>query len=140
MAGIKFSFKSIIPLLSLSIGLAKRADENRAENFTILYCNFENFSPEIIGASLEQVLRGSDAIISYENHYFFLLLNTDKYGATTVKEMFEDFFASYIESALASYPIDGESALELLQDIQNSVSKSFSNDLLFLDEERLSEM
>ena len=97
MAGIKFAFKNIVPLIDLSIGLAKRVDENRAESLTILYCNFGDFSQNLIDASLGQILRTSDAILSYENHYFFILQYTDKYGATIVKDMFEEFFASYIE-------------------------------------------
>jgi hypothetical protein len=137
MAGVKFHFKDIVPLLTLSIGLAQRVEDNRAESMTVLYCNFTDFSSDLISSSLEQALRSSDAILNYENHYFFILQYTDKYGATIVKGMFEEFFASYIESTVASYPIDGEDAYTLLADIQSSVSKNFSTDLLFLDKERL---
>ncbi len=138
MSGIKFAFKNIVPLLDLSIGLARRVDENRAESMTVLYCNFGEFSQDLINASLGQILRDSDAILSYENHYFFILQYTDKYGATIVKDMFEEFFASYLESSMSSYPIDGENAYELIEDIQANVSTQLSLDLLFLDKERLS--
>lgn len=137
MAGVKFGFKSIVPLLDLSIGLAKRIDENRAESLTVLYCNFSEFSLELIEASLAQILRNSDAILNYENHYFFILQYTDKYGAAIVKDMFEEFFGSYIESSMASYPIDGENAFEILEDLQANISAKLSTDLLFLDKERL---
>ena len=137
MAGVKFPFKDVVPLINLSVGFAKRVDENRAESMTILYCNFEKFSQELIMASLAQILRSSDAIVSYENHYFFILQYTDKYGATLVKEMFEEFFAGYIESSLTSYPIDGDDAYELLEDIQTNVSAKLGIDLLFLDKNRL---
>jgi hypothetical protein len=138
MAGVKFAFKNIVPLLDLSIGLAKRVDENRAESLTILYCNFGDFSQDLIDASLGQILRLSDAVLSYENHYFFILQYTDKYGATIVKDMFEEFFASYIESSMSSYPIDGDNAYEMIEDLQANVSSKLSTDLLFLDKERLS--
>ena len=138
MAGVKFPFKDIVPLLDLSVGLAKRVDENRAESMTILYCNFADFSQDVISASLEHILRASDAILSYENHYFFILQYTDKYGATIVKDMFEEFFACYIESSLTSYPIDGENAYELIEDLQTNISAKLSIDLRFLDKERLS--
>ncbi|WP_345993004.1 hypothetical protein [Sulfurimonas sp. HSL-1716] len=137
MAGVKFPFKDIISLLTLSIGLAKRVDENRAESMTVLYCNFADFSQGLISVSLEQILRSSDAILSYENHYFFILQYTDKYGATIVKDMFEEFFASYIESSMVSYPIDGEDSYTLLEELQTNISKNFSTDLLFLDRDRL---
>ncbi len=137
MAGVRFSFNDIIPLITLNIGFAKRIDDNRAESMSILYCNFADFSQELISSSLEQFLRLSDAVVNYENHYFFLLPYTDKYGAMIVKDMFEEFFAIYIESYITSYPIDGENAFELLEDIQTMVSKNFSADLLFLDKERL---
>ncbi|MDD2358048.1 MAG: hypothetical protein PHX13_09055 [Thiovulaceae bacterium] len=138
MSGIKFAFKNIVPLIDLSIGLAKRVDENRAESITILYCNFAEFPQDIINASLGQILRGSDAILNFENHYFFILQYTDKYGATIVKDMFEEFFASHIECSMSSYPVDGENAYELIEDIQANVSNRLSLDLLFLDKERLS--
>ncbi len=138
MAGVKFTFKNIVPLLDLSIGLAKRVDENRAESLTILYCNFGAFAQELINASLGQILRSSDAILNYENHYFFILQYTDKYGATIVKDMFEEFFASYIESSMSSYPIDGDTAHELIEDLQANISTKLATDLLFLDKERLS--
>ena len=125
-------------LLDLSIGLARRVDENRAECMTILYCHFGEFSQDVIDASLEQILRSSDAILNYENHYFFILQHTDKYGATIVKDMFEEFFATYIESSLTSYPIDGDNAFELLADLKTTVSAKLSTDLLFLDQDRLS--
>lgn len=137
MAGIRFNFKNIVPLISLNIGLAKRIDENRAESLSVLYCNFADFSQELIKSSLEQILRSSDAIVNYENHYFFILPYTDKYGATIVKDMFEEFFTRHIESCIVSYPIDGEDAFELLEDIQTTVSRDYSVDLLFLDRERL---
>lgn len=137
MAGIKFPFKDIVPLLNLSVGLAQRVDENRAESLTILYCNFADFSQDVISASLEQVLRSSDAILHYENHYFFILQYTDKYGATIVKDMFEEFFATYIESSMTSYPIDGEDAFSLIEDLQSNISSKLSIDLLFLDKDRL---
>ena len=138
MSGVKFAFKNIVPLIDLSIGIAQRVDENRAECMTILYCNFGEFPQNIIDASLGQILRSSEAILNYENHYFFILQHTDKYGATIVKDMFEEFFASYIESSLSSYPIDGETAYELIEDIQANVSTRLYLDLLFLDRERLS--
>ena len=137
MAGVNFPFKNILPLLTLSIGLAQRVDENRAESMTVLYCNFADFPLDVISASLEHVLRSSDAILTYENHYFFILQYTDKYGATIVKDMFEEFFASYIESCMVSYPIDGDDAYGLLEELQANISKTFSTDLLFLDKERL---
>lgn len=139
MAGVRFNFKDVVSLLSLSIGLASRIDENRSESMSILYCNFANFSQELIHGSLEQILRSSDAIVNYENHYFFILQFTDKYGATIVKDMFEEFFSNPIESYTTSYPIDGENAIDLLEDIQTMVSKNFSMDLLFLDRERLTD-
>ena len=137
MAGVKFPFQDIVPLLELSIGLARRIDENRAESLTLLYCNLSEFSEDVISASLEQVLRSSDAILQHENYYFFILQYTDKYGATIVKDMFEEFFGTYIESSMSSYPIDGEDALELLEDMQTNVSAKLSTDLTFLDQNKL---
>lgn len=133
MAGVHFSFDNFKQLISLSIGLAERLDENRAESFTLLYCNFEDFSNELIDSSLEQVLRTSDAISYFGKDYFFVLPHTDKYGANIVNGMFSEFFGKYIESSVVSYPIDGETSKNLIEELQNNVSRLYKNDLNYLD-------
>ncbi len=133
MAGVHFSFDNFKELLSLNIGMAERLDENRAESFTLLYCNFSEFDNDLIDSNLEQVLRTSDAIINYAKEYFFILPYTDKYGAQIVKKMFDEFFAKYIDSYVVSYPIDGESSEALIEELQNNISLVYKNDLSYLD-------
>jgi len=133
MAGVHFSFDNFKQLITLSIGLAERLDENRAESFTVLYCNFEDFSNELINSSLEQVLRSSDAILCFGKEYFFVLPHTDKYGAGIVSGMFSEFFGKYIEASVVSYPIDGETSSALIEELQNTVSFSHKHDLNYLD-------
>ncbi len=133
MAGVHFSFDNFKQLISLTIGLAERLDENRAESFTILYCNFEDFSNELIDSSLEQVLRTSDAISCFGKEYFFILPHTDKYGANVVGRMFSEFFAKEIEISVVSYPVDGETPKALIEELQNNVSRVHKYDLNYLD-------
>ena len=92
MAGIHFTFDNFKQLISLNIGISDRLDENRAESFTLLYCDFKGIAPEIISSSLEEILRTSDAIVNDGTNYFFVLPYTDKYGAEMVKKMYDDFF------------------------------------------------
>jgi hypothetical protein len=47
--------------------------------------------------------------------------------------MFDDFYATYLDSFLLSYPADGETPEELLGGMQDSVSTFFKNDLNCLD-------
>ena len=133
MAGIHFSFDDFKQLLSLSIGLSERLNENRAESFTLLYCDFSQISAEVIDSSLEEILRTSDSILNHEKDYFFILPYTDKYGAEIVKKMFDEFFAQHLTSFLVSYPVDGESAEELLGNLQDSTSIFCKKDLHCLD-------
>lgn len=51
MAGIHFSFDNFKELLSLNMGISDRLDENRAESFTLLYCNFDGIATDVIDAS-----------------------------------------------------------------------------------------
>ena len=133
MAGIHFGFDNFKQLLDLNIGISERLDENRAESFTLLYCDFSGVEPEVIDSCLEEILRTSDAIVNYETDYFFVLPYTDKYGAEIVKKMFDDFFAKFLSSFLLSYPVDGETSEELLSNMQDSVSTFFKDDLHCLD-------
>ena len=48
MAGIHFSFDNFEQLLRLNIGISDRLDENRAESFTLLYCDFSGIEEDII--------------------------------------------------------------------------------------------
>jgi hypothetical protein len=133
MAGIHFGFDNFKQLLDLNIGISDRLDENRAESFTLLYCDFSGVAPEVIDECLGEILRTSDAIVNDGTDYFFVLPYTDKYGAEIVKKMFDDFFAKFLKSFLLSYPVDGETSEELLSNMQDSVSTFFKDDLRCLD-------
>jgi hypothetical protein len=133
MTGVHFLYEDFEQLLRLHIGMSDRLDENRAESFTILHCNFAAIDAQIIENSLQQVLRGSDSIINFEKEYFFVLPYTDKYGASIVNKMFEDFFAQTLEHTMVSYPIDGDTPKALLAELQDTTSLKYKNDLAFLD-------
>jgi hypothetical protein len=133
MAGIHFTFDNFKQLMNLNIGISERLDENRAESFTLLYCDFSEIDPSIVDASLTEILRTSDAIVNHESDYFFVLPYTDKYGAEIVKKMFDEFFAKHLGAFVLSYPVDGETAEELFGNMQDSVSTFLKKDLHALD-------
>jgi len=133
MAGIHFSFENFKQLLALNMGISDRLDENRAESFTLLYCKFKDVPQEVITQSLKDSLRTSDSVVNHGEDYFFVLPYTDKYGAEIVKNMFDEFFAQYLDSFLLSYPVDGETPEALLSNMQDSVSHFFKDDLNCLD-------
>ncbi|MDH4944856.1 hypothetical protein [Sulfurimonas sp. C5] len=134
MAGIHFSFDNFEQLIDLNIGIADRLDENRAERFTILYCDFGGLNLEVVEKSLAKTLRNSDSVVNYVNDYFFVLPYTDQFGAQSVRGLFEAFFNVELPSVMASYPSDGENPQELLAEIQHSASRVLSNDLVCLNE------
>ena len=127
--GVHFTFENFKQLLDLTIGLAQRLDENRAESFTLLYCDFSKVEQSIIDSSLEQILRNSDAIINNGSDYFFILPYTDKYGTGIVKNMFEEFFAKELNCCMVSYPIDGEKSELLVEELINIAETKFRNSL-----------
>ncbi len=133
MAGIHFAFEDYKPLICLSIGIAQRLDESRAESFTLLYCDFSELEKNVVDSSLQSVLRTSDSIINYGADYFFVLPYTDKYGADIVKKKFDASFGKFTNSFMVSYPVDGETEEELSETLQNSASKFCKKDLSFLD-------
>lgn len=133
MAGIHFSFENFEQLLQLNIGISERLDENRAESFTLLYCDFSGIDKELIKNSLETTLRTSDSIVNSGSDYFFVLPYTDKYGAEIVKKMFDEFFAKFLPAFLISYPVDGETPKELMETLQDSVSVFLKKELHVLD-------
>ena len=129
MAGIHFSFENFKQLMDLNIGISERLDENRAESFTLLYCDFSRIPNEVVDASLMEILRASDSIVNEGSDYFFVLPYTDKYGAEIVKRMFDEFFAKFLNSFLLSYPADGETPKEILSTMQDSVSTFYKQDV-----------
>jgi len=133
MAGIHFSFENFKQLMELNIGISNRLDENRAESFTLLYCDFDGIAPEVVDSSLTDILRTSDSIVNDGTDYFFVLPYTDKYGAEIVKKMFDEFFAKFLNSFLLSYPADGETPEEIFSTMQDSVSTFYKDDLHCLD-------
>ncbi len=133
MAGIHFQFEDFKQLLKLNIGIADRLDENRAESFTVLYCDFSDESEEKIEDILSKILRASDTIANYKSDYFFVLPYTDKYGAEIVKTNFDESFKKYLNAFLISYPVDGDSADEIVAVLQNSVKHFCKKNLNYLD-------
>ena len=133
MAGVHFSFDNFKQVIDLNIGISDRLDENRAESFTLLYCDFSGIEQSVVDASLLEILRSSDSISNSEGNYFFVLPYTDKYGAEIVKKMFDEFFAKYLDSFLLSYPVDGETSKSILENLQDSVSTFFKKELHCLD-------
>ncbi|MEA1891726.1 MAG: hypothetical protein U9N33_03345 [Campylobacterota bacterium] len=133
MAGIHFQFEDFKQLLRLNIGISDRLDENRAESFTLLYCDLSSIDNEIINNVLKEILRTSDTIANYQTDYFFVLPYTDKYGADIVKKFFDEAFGKFLNSFLISYPADGENADELTEVLQNSVKLFCKKDLSYLD-------
>lgn len=127
--GVHFTFDNFKQLIDLTIGLAQRLDENRAESFTILYCDFSKVDSSVIDSSLEQILRNSDAIVNSATDYFFILPYTDKYGTGIVKNMFEEFFAKELQCCMVSYPIDGEKSELLVEELIDIAEKRFRNSL-----------
>ena len=133
MAGVHFTYDNFKALLSLNIGISQRLDENRAESFTLLYCDMSEVFNDSLDDSLSTALRASDSIVKYDTNYFFILPYTDKYGAEVVKQIFEDIFETDIKSFLISYPVDGETPSELLEMLQDSVSTFLNKELECLD-------
>ena len=133
MAGVQFSFVNFSSLIQLSIGIADRLDENRVESFSIMYCDFSSLDNQLIQNSLQDVLRNSDAIVHYDHHYFFVLPYTDKYGATIVKNMFEEFFNIPLKSSIVAYPKHGDDAQSLLGALQIKADNENGDKLSFLD-------
>lgn len=129
MAGVHFSFDNFKQLLDLSIGIAQRLDESRAESFTLLYCDFSAVKEDVIKSSLQEVLRTSDSIVNSGSDYFFVLPYTDKYGTEIVKNMFVEFFAKDLDSYMVSYPRDGEKTEVLVEELADIVSATYKNDL-----------
>jgi len=123
MAGVSFSFNNFKPLVDLNIGIAKRLDENRAESFTLLFCDFSTISKELIASSLSALLRTSDSILHYENYYFFVMPYTDRYGCRIVKQMIDDLFMTSIPSTEVCYPVNGENTIELFDSLYVETKK-----------------
>ena len=131
--GVPFSFYNFTGLVDLQRGIVERLDDAHLEAFSILYCDFTGLDKSKIDVSLQQVVRSSDSYVHYDNAYFFILYQTDKYGATVVANMFEEFFDKYIKHDVVSYPRDGETAQDLFDALQASAKKKLNVDLECLD-------
>jgi hypothetical protein len=129
MAGVMFSFYNFASLIDLNIGISDRLDENRSESFTVLFCDFSNFSQNLVEENLQSLLRTSDSIVHCDQYYFFVMPYTDRYGCKIVKKMIEDIFEKPIRSAEVCYPINGENSSELLEALHLEAKKVHMIDL-----------
>ncbi len=133
MMSVPFSFYNFTGLVDLHRGIVERLDDAHLEAFSILYCDFEGLDKSKIDESLNQVVRSSDSYVHNDDAFFFVLYQTDKYGATVVANMFEEFFGKYIRHEVVSFPRDGDTAQELFDSLQAIVKKKLNIDLECLD-------
>ncbi len=131
--GVHFSFYNFTGLIDLQMGIVERLNDSRREAFTILYCDFSNLDKEQIETSVEQVVRSSDAYVHNDGNYFFLLYQTDIYGAQVVAGMLEEFFATKIKHDIVAFPKNADTSQELFDALQASVKKKLDIDLMCLD-------
>lgn len=131
--GIPFSFYNFTSLIDLQKGIVDRLGDSHIEAFSVLFCDFGDLDKSKIQDSLDHVLRSSDSYVHNDNFYFFILYQTDKYGATVVKNMFEEFFSTPIRHEVVSFPRDGENAQELFDALQAGAKKKLGIDLECLD-------
>lgn len=129
MAGVMFSYDNFAALIDLNIGIANRLDENRSESFTILFCDLSGISKAMIDANLPNLLRTSDSIVYHEDHYFFVMPYTDRYGTGIVKRMFDEMFAKSLPSCAVCYPCNGENVGELFESLHAEAKKMHRIDL-----------
>ncbi len=129
MAGVTFSFDNFTALIDLNIGIASRLDENRSESFTILFCDFSGMAQNVINDNLPTLLRTSDSIVYHEQHYFFVMPYTDRYGTGIVKRMFDEVFGTTIRSCEVCYPANGENSEELFESLHAEAKKIHRIDL-----------
>jgi len=115
------------------MGIVERQNDARREAFTILYCDFSDLDKQQIETSVEQVVRSSDAYVHNDNHYFFLLYQTDIYGAKVVSGMLEEFFAKKIKYDIVAFPKDADTPQDLFDALQASVKKKHNVYLDCLD-------
>ena len=128
--GVPFSFYNFTGLIDLHRGIVERQDDSRLEAFSVLYCNFKDLDIKKVEDSLKQVLRSSDAYLHNDHDYFFVLYQTDKYGASVVANMFEEFFGEYVHHNIVTYPKDAETAQDIFDAMQAGVKKKLD---IFLD-------
>ena len=131
--GVHFSFYNFTGLINLQMGIVERQNDSRREAFTILYCDFSNLDKKQIETSVEQVVRSSDTYVHNDNDYFFLLYQTDIYGANVVSGMLEEFFATKIKHDIVAFPKDADTPQDLFDALQASVKKKHNIDLECLD-------
>ncbi|NOQ31734.1 MAG: hypothetical protein GQ570_11485 [Helicobacteraceae bacterium] len=140
MAATEFAFCDFTSLIKYSIGMFKRLDESKNEQFTILFSDFSSYNSSDITECVKQIPRDSDAIFHYGKYYFFILTSTNHSGAAVINEIFESFFNTEVKSSNVCFPLDGNDEEELLEELRVKTKKILNIDLECLDRKILNKI
>ncbi len=129
MANAFFPLASFKALLKHHIALIERFEEPQLAEFSLLYLRLGNNPSIELKKSVQIVFRDSDIIFEYNDDYIILLPKTDYNGAIELLKGLQEFLAQAFQDSIVTYPDDGRSAEELLENFSRIVRRYYGIDL-----------
>jgi len=132
MSGITFSKIDLAHLIDHHIALLERFGIKDEVPFSLIFFSLEDRKEIDSLEMFQRILRRTDAIFSYSNHYVVMLTGTDWNGATEVLSGIQNFLGQEPCDNIVTYPEDGTDASALMKKLHDIVEQNsdISTDIL----------
>ncbi len=118
-------------LLAHHIALLNRFQHEEFEAFSLIFLKLDNIEDIEIKKSVQIIFRNSDIIFEVENNYIILLPKTDWNGAQKLLSGLQDFLGEEFHDTIVTYPDDGTTPQELMQELSKLVEEKHQIKLEF---------
>lgn len=124
MSGIAFSKINLVNLIDHHIALLERFGIKDEVPFSLIFFSLEDRKEMDSLEMFQQILRRTDAIFNYNNHYVVMLTGTDWNGATEVLAGIQSFLDQAPCDTVVTFPEDGADAQTLLRKLHDIVEEN----------------
>ncbi len=121
MPGITFSQINLANFIDHHIALLERFGIKDESPFALIFFSLDDRKEIDSLEMFQRILRRTDAIFSYANHYVVMLTGTDWNGATEVLSGIQEFLDQPPYDNIVTYPEDGNDSKALLHKLQEVV-------------------
>jgi len=124
MSGIAFSKLNLANLIDHHIALLERFGIKDEVPFSLIFFSLDDRKEMDNLEMFQRILRTTDAIFSYSNHYVVMLTGTDWNGATEVLSGIQNFLDQEPCDNIVTYPEDGTNSTQLIKKLHDLVEQN----------------
>ena len=125
MAALHFHYDDFYKVIKHHIALINRFDESIEKEFSIAFLSVHDRDSDKIAQAFVNILRETDIVFNNQHFYILFLPATNWDGADLLVKDICEFLDQQRKDTIATYPKDGESAMQLIASFEDAIQKDY---------------